>query len=60
MVHLYSIIVPALWTTAAIAQNIPSGASSRYVAPDGFPSSVFSSYWVKPNPTAEPQVCIDL
>ncbi|CAD0044512.1 unnamed protein product [Aureobasidium pullulans] len=53
---LRELIFPAaLWLGAANAQSIPSGAVSSHVASSGFPTSVFSSYWVKPVATAEPQ-----
>lgn len=53
---LRELILPAaLCMSAANAQNIPSGAVSSHVASSGFPTSVFSSYWVKPVATAEPQ-----
>lgn len=48
----------ALSFPSAIAQHIPSGAASSYVAPSGFPTSVFSSYWTKPVATQEPQPAI--
>lgn len=49
------LLLPALWAITVNAQNIPSGASSSFVAPSLFPSSAFSSYWIKPTATAEPQ-----
>ncbi|TIA10316.1 sphingomyelin phosphodiesteras-like protein [Aureobasidium pullulans] len=45
----------ALWLGVVNAQSIPSGAVSSHIASSGFPTSVFSSYWVKPVATAEPQ-----
>lgn len=53
---LRELLLPAAFcVSAANAQNIPSGAVSSHVASLGFPTSVFSSYWVKPVATAEPQ-----
>lgn len=45
----------AFWSTASasIAKDLPGAAS--YVVPTAFPTSVFSSYYVKPAPTVEPQ-----
>ena len=40
----------------ALAQ-VP-GASSSYVVPAEFPASVFSSYYLAPNPTREPQPAV--
>lgn len=52
---LRELIPAAIFLSAAGAQNLPSGAASSYVASSGFPTSVFSAYWVKPAATAEPQ-----
>ncbi|KAG4434700.1 hypothetical protein IFR05_009810 [Cadophora sp. M221] len=43
------------WSTASasITKDLPGAAS--YVVPTAFPTSVFSSYYVKPAPTVEPQ-----
>jgi hypothetical protein len=57
MMGLRELVFPAALCigVAASAQNLPSGATSSYVASAGFPTSVFSSYWIKPVATAEPQ-----
>ncbi len=39
--------------SASIARDLPGAAS--YIVPSAFPTSVFSSYYVKPAPTVEPQ-----
>ncbi|KAG9738430.1 sphingomyelin phosphodiesteras-like protein, partial [Aureobasidium melanogenum] len=53
---LRELLLPAALCVGAVsAQNIPSGAVSSHIASSGFPTSVFSSYWVKPVATAEPQ-----
>ena len=41
--------------TAAQQMVISIPGSSAYTVPAGFPTSVFSSYWLKPVPTQEPQ-----
>lgn len=60
MASIKAIFAATVWATAAAAQHIPSGASSKYVAPSGFPTSVYSSYWVMPSAGAEPEVWDDL
>jgi len=40
------------------AQDIPAGAKESFVAPPGFPTSIFSSYCTPPVATAEPQPLI--
>lgn len=56
MVGARGLVVPALWATSVIAQNIPSGASSSYVLP-GVVTTAFSSYWNDAaSPTSEPEV----
>ncbi|KAL1306409.1 hypothetical protein AAFC00_005115 [Neodothiora populina] len=54
MARTYRLIVLASWAIGTIAQNIPSGASPSYVVSSAF-TSAFSSYWTRPNPTAEPE-----
>lgn len=48
-------LVPTLLVSSATAatKNVPG--KSSFVAPPGFPTSVFSSYWEKPVATQEPQ-----
>ena len=45
----------ALYTSSSVAQHVPSGGASSFVAPAGFPTSVFSSYYENPVATQEPQ-----
>ncbi|KAF4553549.1 Hypothetical protein D9617_6g092800 [Elsinoe fawcettii] len=45
-------------SSSVIAVDIPAGGQSSFVAPSGFPTSIFSSYWTPPSATQEPQPAI--
>ncbi|KAG8631169.1 hypothetical protein KVT40_000309 [Elsinoe batatas] len=51
-------LVGAALVLSVAALEIPAGGQFSFVAPAGFPTSVFSSYWHPPSPTEEPQPVI--
>jgi len=53
-----ALAVVSAFALSTSAQHIPSGGVSSFVAPSGFPTSVFSTYWTPPSPTQEPQPAI--
>ncbi|MCJ1382360.1 hypothetical protein MMC17_005473 [Xylographa soralifera] len=54
-----ALAAPFLLLAALVdGQQSPIPGSSSYVVPAGFPSSLFSSYYVAPAPTQEPQPAI--
>lgn len=46
------------WTTVSVRAQSDIPGASTYIAPSAFPTSVFSSYYVPPSPTQEPQPAI--
>lgn len=55
MIYSMFVLALAFWSTASAtaAKDLPGAAS--YVVPSAFPTSVFSSYYIKAAPTSEPQ-----
>ncbi|KAF2091197.1 hypothetical protein K490DRAFT_71424 [Saccharata proteae CBS 121410] len=51
---MHMAMIPLLAATVA-AQHASIPGASSFVAPAGFPTSVFSSYWQPPSATQEPQ-----
>ena len=48
-----------LWLTSAVTAQDPAiPGSSSFIVPAGFPTSIFSSYYIKPVPTQEPQPAV--
>ena len=56
--YLLSSSVVLAMATKCLAQQQPLPGSSSYNAPAGFPTSVFSSYYLPASPTQEPQPAI--
>ena len=54
----FSASIPQWQAPLVEAQAIPMPGSASFKAPAGFPTSIFSSYYVEPVPTQEPQPVI--
>ncbi|MCJ1477263.1 hypothetical protein MMC13_005934, partial [Lambiella insularis] len=55
---LHSLLALALFSLIVYAQDAVLPGPASYVVPAGFPSSIFSSYYIAPVPTQKPQPAI--
>ena len=56
--RLLDALAVSLLACLACAQQAPLSGSASYQPPAGFPTSLFSSYYVPPSPTQEPQPAV--